>query len=165
MAALTQELGKKTGVCWLRYDGADHAAWHVWLDALYVVSGGDEQHLPGIEHAETVEVVMRSKENGGRLLTWVGRACVVRPDDGLWEPATEALVAGRLNLTDPGAAPAEWADRSVLTRITPTGRPTEAPGSLSTDAHLAVPKVTPATTRGPLPKVLHRRAGRGPRLS
>lgn len=165
-AALTAELGKKTGVCWLRYDGADHAVWHVWLDdALYVVSGGSEQPLPNIEETASVEVVMRSKESGGRLLTWVGDVSVVRPEDELWAPVTTALVAGRLNLPDLATAAAGWAEHSIVVRIVPTERLIEAPGSLSDDAHLAVPKATGATTRGALPRVLHRRARRRPDLS
>ena len=190
-AALVAELAKKTGVCWLRYDvpaetydaqgrpvhdapGRDahleqpptRAAWHVWLDdALYLVSGGDEQHLPGIEHVDRVEVVMRSKESGGRLVTWVGRASAVRPDDELWEPATAALVSERLNLDDLATAAAEWAERSVVTRIVPTGEVLEEPGRLSDESHAAPPPATGATTRGLLPKVLHRRVRRRPRLS
>ena len=190
-AALIAELAKKTGVCWLRYDvpadtydaqgrpisdahpsdadeqgPAPRAAWHVWLDdALYLVSGGEEQHLPGIDKVDRVEVIMRSKENGGRLVTWVGRASVVRPDDELWEPATTALVSERLNLDDLAAAAAEWAARSVVTRIVPTGEVLEEPGRLSDASHAAPPPPTGAITRGRLPKVLHRRVRRRPKLS
>lgn len=165
-AALIAELAKKTGVCWLRYDGGTHAAWHVWVsDALFLVSGGDEQPLPAIEDQDRVEVVMRSKENGGRLLTWVGSASVVLPSDELWEPATAALVAGRLNLDDPASTPELWAQRCVVTRVAPIGEVVERPGELSDDAHLAAPAATPATTRGRLPRVLHRRGTRRPKLS
>ena len=164
--ALVAELAKKTGVCWLRYGGATHPAWHVWLtDALFVVSGGAEQPLPGIEQQTRAEVVMRSRDNGGRLVTWVGSVSAVHPDDELWEPVTSALVAGRLNLRDLAAAPAHWARHSVVTRIAPTGEFVEQPGELSDDAHLAPPAPTPAATRGRLPRVLHRRGTRRPKLS
>jgi hypothetical protein len=179
--ALIAELGKKTAVSWLRYgehadgpaDGAGattHAAWHVWLDtgdggALYVVSGGAEQVLPGIEHARRVEVTMRSKENGGRLVTWVADATRLEPGDERWEPATAALVAGRLNLPDLATAAAGWAATSVVTRLAPTGERVEEPGSLSSGHHRATPRATPATTRGALPRVLHRRVRRRPKLS
>lgn len=165
-AALIEELAKKTAVCWLRYAGEDHAVWHTWLDdALYVVSGGDEQPLAGIEDTASVEVVMRSKETGGRLITWVGTVSVVRPGDELWEPATRALVVGRLNLDDLGTASAGWARSSVVSRIVPTDRLVESPDSLDDGAHLATPKETGATTRGDLPRVLHRRQRRRPKLS
>jgi hypothetical protein len=167
--ALVAELAKKTSTCWLRYDGETHAAWHAWVDgALCLVSGGEEQRLPGIEElgpGDRVEVIMRSKENGGRLVTWVAEPHVVRPGDELWEPVTTALVAGRLNLDDLGTAADEWAERSVVTRLVPTGELVEQPGALSADPHRAEPKPTPATTRGRLPKVLHRRVRRRPKLS
>ena len=171
--ALIAELGKKTGVCWLRYDdpsgsvpGRARAAWHVWYDdALHLVAGGDEQPLPGIAKAQQVEVVMRSKENGGRLVTWVGRVSVVRPDDDAWDAVTTALVADRLNLEDLTTVKDEWARRSVVIRVDPTGDLAEQPGALSDDPHNAPPPPTPATTRGALPRVLHRRQRRRPGLS
>ena len=174
--ALVAELGKKTGVSWLTYatgyDGAvaTHAAWHEWVEtdeggALYVVSGGDEQPLPGIELAHRVEVTMRSKENGGRLVTWVADATRVTPDDGTWGTVTTALVASRLNLDDLATAAAGWAETSYVTRLAPTGETVERPGELSDDAHRATPRETAATTIGALPRVLHRRVKRRPRLS
>ena len=165
--ALIAELGKKTGVSWLRYgDGPAHAAWHVWLeDALYVVSGGSEQPLPGVDRATRVEVTMRSKENGGRLLTWVAAASRVSPGDDLWEPATAALVAGRLNVPDLSTAAAGWAVSSVVTRLVPTGEILEQPDDLSAEHHRAVPPESAATTRGALPRILHRRVRRRPKLS
>ncbi len=163
--ALAAELGRKTGVCWLRHGGATHPVWHVWLDgALCLVSGGDEQPLPALGEGERVEVVMRSKDTGGRLVTWVGHASVVRPGDEMWEPVTTALVAGRLNLPDLATAAAGWAESSVVTRVLPTGEAVETPGDLSDEDHRAIPLVTPATTRGALPRVLHRRVTRRPRL-
>ena len=172
--ALIAELAKKTGVSWLTYERwngrsyerTTQAAWHVWVDdALYVVSGGTEQHLPALEHAERVEVTMRSKENGGRLLTWVAEASAVPPEDERWGPLTAALVSDRLNVPDLKTAADGWAQTSRVTRLAPTGELVEQPDALSHDAHLAVPKPTPATTRGRLPKVLHRRVKRRPKLS
>lgn len=166
VVALIAEVAKKTSVCWLRYDGGVHAAWHLWHDgALALVSGGDEQPLPGVENVDRVEVIMRSKENGGRLVTWVGAVSVVCPADELWPTVTAALVSDRLNLADLGTAADEWAERSVVSRIVPTGEFVETPGALSDDAHLAAPRPTTATTRGALPRVLHRRVKRRPRLS
>jgi hypothetical protein len=120
--ALVAELARKSGLCWLRYDGRDHAVWHIWHDdALCVVSGGDEQPLPDIPDGGRVEVVMRSRDTGGRVLTWTGRVCVVRREDEAWTGTTAALMAGRLNLRDPGTAAERWARSSVVRRITPTG--------------------------------------------
>ena len=180
--ALIAELGKKTGVCWLRYaqtqnqpahqaeGGAaapsERAAWHVcYDDALHLVAGGREQELPGIADAGRVEVVMRSKESGGRLVTWVGRVSVVHEGDEAWEDVTTALVADRLNLDDLATAKQEWAADSVVVRIEPTGEVVERPGELTDEAHSAPPQPTPATTRGALPRVLHRRQRRRRDLS
>jgi hypothetical protein len=120
--ALVAELARKSGLCWLRFDGCDHAVWHVWHDgALCLVAGGDEQPLPDIPDGERVEVVMRSRDTGGRVLTWVGHVSVVHPGDEAWAGTTAALVAGRLNLRDPSGAAQRWASSSVVRRIVPTG--------------------------------------------
>jgi hypothetical protein len=165
-AALVAELARKTAVSWVRHGGRTYAVWHVWHEgALCVVSGGTEQRFPEVGDGEPVEVVLRSKDDGGRLVTWVGTTSVVRPEHEAWEPITAALVASRLNLPDVTTAAEGWAATSVVRRIVPTGDFVEAPGALSDDAHLAVPQSTSATTRGPLPKVLHRRVHRRPKLS
>jgi hypothetical protein len=165
-AALVAELAKKTGVCWLRYDGHTHPVWHVWHDdALALVADGVEQPLPVFEEPATVEVVMRSKDNGGRLVTWVGTLSVVHPGDEAWDGTTAALATGRLNVPDIATAADTWADTSRVLRVVPTGELVEGPGALSDDAHRDVPRETSATTRGALPRVLHRRVKRRPRLS
>jgi hypothetical protein len=167
-AALVAELGKKTGVCWLRYGGEarPRPAWHVWHDdALLLVSGGDEQHLPGIDRADRVEVTMRSADNGGRLLTWVGAVTTVPPDGAEWAAATAALAAARLSIRSLTETPEEWKTTSTVTRVVPTGEVLEAPGHLPTADQAAPPPPTPATTRGPLPRVLHRRQRHRPPLS
>ncbi len=176
VAALVAELGKKTSVCWLTYvatpdtPAGTHAAWHEWLDtgdggSLYVVAGGTEQPLPGLARAGRVEVTMRSKDNGGRLVTWEATPSQVLPEDDAWVAVTAALAAGRLNVPDLGAAAEGWASGSVVTRLEPTGRTVERPDDLSAEHHRATPPDSPATTRGPLPRVLHRRVRRRPRLS
>jgi hypothetical protein len=164
--ALVAELARKTAVSWVRYDGRAHAVWHVWHDdALCLVSGGDEQPLPDLEDGARVEVLMRSKDTGGRLVTWVGTASVVPPGSEAWAPTTAALVPVRLNAPDLATTADGWARTSVVRRVVPTGELLEQPGDLTDDAHLAAPEQTPATTRGPLPRVLHRRVKRHPRLS
>jgi len=165
-AALVAEVARKTAVSWLRHDGRTHPVWHVWSDgALCLVADGPEQPLPPLDDGERVEVVMRSKDNGGRLVAWVGTVAVLRPADEAWEPTTAALVSARLNLRDLAAAPDDWAESSRVLRIVPTGELVEGPGDLPDDDHRDVPRETPATTRGPLPRVLHRRVRRRPRLS
>jgi hypothetical protein len=119
---LIAELARRTGVCWVLVEGRAHPVWHAWCqDALCVVSGGSEQPLPDLPDGARVEVVMRSKDTGGRQLTWVGTACVVRPGDERWAATTAALVLARQNLADPATAADGWARRSVVRRVVPTG--------------------------------------------
>jgi hypothetical protein len=170
-SALIAELGKKTSVCWLRYavyddPAAEHAAWHVWHDdGLLLVSGGEEQRLPLISETERVEVTMRSKDNGGRLITWVGSPSRVLPTSEAWEAAAAALASERISIPSLSETPKVWATDSVVTRIEPTGEVLEVPGDLSSSSHAAMPRPTSAVTRGALPKILHRRKKRRPRLS
>jgi hypothetical protein len=146
--ALVAELSRKSSVCWVRRAGQSHPVWHVWSDgALCLVSGGTEQPLPDLDDGELVEVVMRSKDTGGRLLAWVGRASVVRPEDEAWAPTTAALVGARLNLPDVAAAPDVWARGSVVRRVVPTGDVVESPGSLPDGALRAAPRRTTDTRR------------------
>ena len=125
-AALRAELGRRTDVCWVRHGDVTQAVWHAWVDderggALAVVSGGDEQPFPEVADGARVEVLMRSKDTGGRVLTWAGLASVVRPADERWQPTVAALVARRLNLPDPAGAPERWAEHSVVRRVVPAG--------------------------------------------
>lgn len=116
---LVAELSRRTDVCWVVQAAGTRMVWHTWADdALCVVSGGDEQPLLEVDDGSGVEVVLRSRDTGGRLITWPGRVSVVRPSDAGWEPVTAALVAARLNLLDPDRAPQRWAAASVVHRIT-----------------------------------------------
>lgn len=120
-AALVAELARRTEVCWVRVDGQIQPVWHGWSDgALCLVTGGDEQPLPEVVDGDRVEVVMRSKDTGGRLLTWLGRVSVVRPGQERWAATTAALVARRHNLRDPATAAEDWARDSLVLRIVPS---------------------------------------------
>ena len=59
LQALVAEAMKRTALVWLSYAGSDRAwpVWHVWHEgAAYVVCGGAEQPLPGIENVAQVAV-------------------------------------------------------------------------------------------------------------
>jgi hypothetical protein len=166
-AALVEELMRKSALCWVRLSGGDreHAVWHIWHQgAAYVVSGGSEQPLPGVDAAETGTVIVRTKDSRQRMLAWRARIARVRPGDPDWEEVVGALVAARLNITDPEGAAQRWARDCVVSRLTPTGEVDETPVTMP-DGDLAAPPLpTPATTRRGLPRVLHRRQTRGPDL-
>jgi hypothetical protein len=166
LAKLIAEAMSKSSVCWLEYEelGRPRAAWHIWQDgAAYVVSGGSEQPLPGIDTATEVRVTARSKDNGARLITWVARPETLRRRTPEWREAAQALAAQRLNGHSEDRL-LYWAADATITKLVPTDRVLEHPGARPTTDHAAPPPPTPAVTRGPLPRVVHRRPSRPPPL-
>jgi hypothetical protein len=159
-AALIAEACRKSDVLWIALPGwpAPRAAWHVWFaDAVHLVSGGSEQELPGLDAAETAEVIVRSKDKGARVARWSARVRQIPPGSDEWEAAARELLAKRLNLRDADRARQRWASECLLTRLEPTGEMLERPGAMSGDSHAAPPLPSAATTIGPLPFVLGRR--------
>lgn len=158
---------RKSSLCWVRLPGAqrDHAVWHMWHEgAAYLVSGGSEQPLPGIESADTVTITVRTKDSRERMAVWRARVVTVLPGEPEWDEVVPALVAARLNLPDMDGAAKRWARECVVSRLEPTGVVEEGPGTMPDDELAAAPLPTPATTRRGLPRVLHRRQAHGPRL-
>ncbi len=160
--ALVEEASRKSALVWVTVPGQRvRPVWHVWHDGgVCVVSGGLEQPLPGIETAERVDVTVRSKDKGGRLVTFAATVTAVAPPDELWEPVVAALHAARLNPPDGEEQPLRWARESRVWRLLPTGDVSEAPGAMPAGSLAAVPAPTPATTRGRLPLHLGRRRRR-----
>ncbi|WP_460459603.1 hypothetical protein, partial [Angustibacter peucedani] len=149
-AALLAEAAGKSGLVWLRPQGQQRAwpAWHVWSDdAVLVVGGPGEQELPPLDGP--VDVLLRSKDSGGRLLTVTTTATTLAPDDESWLPAAEALAASRLNAAhSPAALPDHWrSSGAVITRLAPQPgtAPVEAPGRYDQGSGAAAPVPSPAT--------------------
>jgi hypothetical protein len=123
---LVAEAARRSRVCWLSYTSGetvlrDRLVWHAWHeDALLVLSDDDEQVLPGIETADLVEVSLRSKDTGGRLVTWSAPPVVLSPSAPAWEDHARALLAVRLNLPDPGATLDTWRHGATLVRLAPS---------------------------------------------
>ena len=129
LSALTAEALNKSGVLWLRLPGGERLTWFAnGTDELegqvLLVSGGPEDDLGPLP--ESVEVVLRSKGSGGRLLTVRARAQVVPPDDPLWPTAATALLGVRLNA--PAGTRDAWREGSTIWRLAPFGAPLQAPG-------------------------------------
>lgn len=167
LQALVEEAMKRSALVWLSYAGGGwpRGVWHVWHDgAAYVVSGGPEQLLPGIEDVDRVVVIARAKDSRARLVTWVAASAVQTPHTDGWRVAVDALRTERLNATQGAALTDVWAEQSTVTRLTPTGEVTEYPGAYPAGSLAAAPVESPATTVGRLPWVAHRRARRGPAL-
>lgn len=160
--ALIEEATKKSGLIWVQPDGLRaRPVWHLWHEgSAYVLSGGAEQPAPGLGEAATVPVVVRSKDNGGRVVVWEARVEPVPPDTEVWRTVVPLLQAKRLNLPDGDAAAARWARTSVVHRLVPSGRLLESATAPDDSAGAAAPPDTPATTRVPIPYTLGRRPRR-----
>lgn len=149
---LTNEAGGKSGLLWVRLPGGDaYPVWHAWHDpggdrspgpSAYVISGPGEQYLPWLP--DEVEVVLRSKDTGGRLLTLHATARELEPGSEEWVAAVDVLRPERLNA--PGDVTDRWRDTCTVHAITPHGRPVESPGHYAESSGAAPVRPAPATT-------------------
>ncbi|MEU3525995.1 hypothetical protein AB0E62_19380 [Streptomyces sp. NPDC038707] len=162
--ALIEEAVKKSGLIWVRAAGAPaaRALWHVWHEgAVCVVGDGPgEQPLAGLADGGSAEVSVRSKDKGGRLVTFPVTVSEAASGSEEWQAAVAELKGKRLNAPDGEEMPARWARECRVLRLVPTGPVLPLP-----DGDLAArPVATPVTTRGPvpagLPKLLMKRRKR-----
>ncbi|WP_030662240.1 hypothetical protein [Streptomyces rimosus] len=169
--ALIEEATKKSGLIWVRgATGPARALWHVWHDgaACVVGAGGDgtgrtagtadpadEQplHDLGLVDGGTATVTVRSKDKGGRLVSWQARVSELTPDGEVWQAAVEDLKGKRLNAPDAETMPERWARECRVLKLVPI---TEAAARTDFDgsSRAAAPLPTPATTREPIPAAL-----------
>ncbi|MFI6930474.1 hypothetical protein [Streptomyces sp. NPDC050287] len=153
--ALVEEATKKSGLVWVRGPGSPaRALWHVWHEgaACLVGDGPGEQPLPGLVDGSGAEVTVRSKDKGGRLVSWTAKVVELAPGSPAWETTVAELKGKRLNAPDGEAMPERWARECRVLRLEPTGETAALP-----DGDLAeAPLPTPATTRRPIPAGLPR---------
>lgn len=162
--ALVEEATKKSALVWVSGPaGPSRALWHVWHEgaACLVGDGPGEQPLPGLTDGGPAEVTVRSKDKGGRLVTWSATVVEAAPGSELWTATVAELKGKRLNAPDGEAMPDRWARECRVLRLEPTGVTSPLPG----DALAEPPLPSPATTRGPVPAglprlLLKRRRGR-----
>ncbi|MFJ9704126.1 hypothetical protein [Streptomyces sp. NPDC101234] len=153
--ALVEEATKKSGLVWVRGAGAPaaRAVWHAWADGgVCLVGDGAEQPLTGLADGGSAEVTVRSKDKGGRLVTWTATVTELSAGSPEWEAAVAELKGKRLNAPDGEAMTERWARECRVLRLTPTG----ATGSLPTGNLAEAPVPTRATTRHPIPAGLPR---------
>ncbi|WP_320774356.1 hypothetical protein [Streptomyces sp. CRN 30] len=160
---LVEEATKKSGLIWAGSPGAPaRALWHVWYEgaACVVGDGPGEQPLPSLTDGANVEVTVRSKDKGGRLVTWTARVVELASGSEAWEAAVAELKGKRLNAPDGEAMVERWGRECRVVRLEPVGSTVPLPdGDLA-----AAPLPTPATTRRPVPaavpRLLFKRRGR-----
>ena len=95
---------------------------------MFLVSGPGEQQLPWLP--DEVTLILRSKDTGGRLIAVRASVRTLTTDDELWEPATQALKASRLNAVDDQVE--RSAQSCTVRALRPFGAPLEAPGTSPT---------------------------------
>ncbi|GAA3833935.1 hypothetical protein ACFS5L_26475 [Streptomyces phyllanthi] len=153
--ALVEEATKKSGLIWVQGTGAPpRALWHVWYEgAACVVGGGPgEQPLPGLVDGGEAVVTVRSKDKGGRVVTWTAKVAELTAGSPAWDATVAELKGKRLNAPDGEAMPERWSRECRVLRLEPTGATAPLPDS----SLAAAPVPTPATTRGPIPAGLPR---------
>ncbi|MBL1085529.1 hypothetical protein JK359_26785 [Streptomyces actinomycinicus] len=152
--ALIEEASKKSGLIWVRGAGAPaaRALWHVWHEgAVCVVGDGPgEQPLEGLTAGGSAEVSVRSKDKGGRLVTFPATVAELAAGSEEWDAVVAELKGKRLNAPDGEEMPARWARECRVLRLVPTGSVTPVPP----DSLAERPVPTPATTRRPVPAAL-----------
>ncbi|MGP2441506.1 hypothetical protein [Streptomyces sp. JW3] len=153
--ALVEEATKKSGLIWVAGPGVPaRALWHVWHEgaACVVGDGPGEQPLPALVDGATAEVTVRSKDKGGRLVSWTARVAELPAGSAEWGAAVAELKGKRLNAADGEAMPERWARECRVLRLSPT----EVAGEMPDGSLAAAPLPSPATTRGAVPAGLPR---------
>ncbi len=153
--ALVEEATKKSGLIWVEAPGGPaRPLWHVWHEgaACVVGDGPGEQPLTGLADGGGAVVTVRSKDKGGRLVTWEAAVVQLAPGSPEWDAAVAELKGKRLNARDGEAVPERWSRECRVLRLEPSGGTSPLP-----DSSLAAPPLpTPATTRRPVPAALPR---------
>lgn len=148
--ALVEEATKKSGLIWVKgSEGPSRALWHVWHEgaACLVGDGPGEQPLPGLTDGGSAEVTVRSKDKGGRLVSWTAKVVELTPGSEAWDAAVAELKGKRLNAPDGEAMTERWARECRVLRLEPTGSMLPLPEGDLAEA----PVPTAATTRQPIP--------------
>ncbi|MBH5336852.1 hypothetical protein IHE55_19595 [Streptomyces pactum] len=159
--ALIEEATKKSGLIWVEGpQGATRSLWHVWHDgAAYVVGGPGEQPLDGLGLTDggTATVTVRSKDKGGRLVSWPARVTEPAVSGEEWTAAAGELKGKRLNAPDAERITERWAAECRVLRLEPLP---DAPHPLPDGSLAARPLPSPAVTRRPVPAALPKLLGR-----
>ena len=122
--ALVEEATKKSGLIWVAGPGGPAArpvARVARGRACLVGDGPGEQPLPGLTDGGSAEVTVRSKDKGGRLVSWAAKVVELAPGSEAWEAAVAELKGKRLNAPDGEAMTDRWSRECRVLRLEPTG--------------------------------------------
>jgi hypothetical protein len=117
---------KKGSIVWLdipQKGGAvvQRPAWYVQEGrTLYVIKGGREQELPGLEQTDRVTVIVKSKDVKATIAELPAGVRVVT-DAAEFERVATLGMGTRLNLLDGQDALERWRNDSVMVHLTPLG--------------------------------------------
>jgi hypothetical protein len=117
---------KKGSIVWLNIpqrggDVVQRPAWYVQEGrSIYVIKGGREQELPGLESVEKVTVVVKSKDINATIAELPAGVRVVT-DDAEFERVATLGMGTRLNLLDGQGALERWRNECVMVHLTPLG--------------------------------------------
>ncbi len=155
LSALLSEALSKSDVCWIRTPTWTRAVWHAYdREAVLIVTGPGEQSLPALP--DEVELILRSKDAGSRLLRTSAKAVVLPPEHPMWPAAAAALAAERLNATDDQLT--RWRESATIYVLHPYGLPIERPGEYAVAPAAEAVHPAAATTSGWRPRHLGGRA-------
>jgi hypothetical protein len=104
-----------------RYNaGHEWPIWYGYEDGLvYVLTGGGEQHVPGLTERTSVRLLARSKDKRS-LVADAECTVTMLPKDDDWERiARDVLIGRRLNLRDGDGAVARWRKDCEISLLTP----------------------------------------------
>jgi len=117
---------KKGSIVWLDIPQPDgrtlqRPAWYVQEGrTIYVVKGGSEQELPGLESVERVTVTVKSKDVKATIATLPASVRIVT-DATEFERVATLGMGTRLNLKGGADALERWRRECVLVHLTPLG--------------------------------------------
>jgi len=117
---------KKGSIVWLdipqRGGGVvQRPAWYVQDGrTIYVIKGGKEQELPGLEQTDRVTVIVKSKDIKATIAELPAGVRIVN-DDAEFERIATLGMGTRLNLLDGQGALERWRSECVMVHLTPLG--------------------------------------------
>src|SRR6266581_2809587 len=102
-------------------------AWYGGLDGrVYVLTGGSEQRIRGLDESSQVLLSARSKDLQSLATTVEASARVIPASDPLFGKLLPILLPRRLNLRDGEGAADRWRKECTLVELTPSAIPAEA---------------------------------------